>query len=430
MDYAVVVEGLGKQFFRYHPDRPRTFQETFAKGLRRLQPVERFWALRDISFNIERGRMVGVVGPNGSGKSTLLRLIGGVGRADAGRVEVNGRIGALLDLGTCFHPDLTGRENVFVSGVIFGLTRHQVAERLNSIIAFAELEEFIDNPIRTYSTGMQMRLAFAVSVHTEPEVLLIDEVLSVGDHAFQHKCLDRIARFKADGRTIVLVSHETELVREFCDEVLWLSSGRVILHGRPDIVVGRYIEEAEILLNRQASVDAETQRRTPQFAPVMSTFQGTELRLNENRSGSLELELTAVRLVDTEGQLVTTIESGCPLRIEIDYRASKPVTGAIFQVYIFREDGLVCYDLNSQLEPWSPGLFQGKGQIALQLERVDLANGTYHLEVGSWTENWLYAYDYHSNAYSLTVYGSSFHAAGPPSCHWEFKNKGNFSPLD
>jgi homopolymeric O-antigen transport system ATP-binding protein len=429
MDYAVTVQGLGKQFCRYHPDRPRTLQETFTKGLRRLQPVERFWALRDITFNIERGRMVGVVGPNGSGKSTLLRLIGGVGRADVGKIEVNGRIGALLDLGTCFHPDLTGRENVFISGVIFGLTRREVAKRLDSIIAFAELEEFIDNPIRTYSTGMQIRLAFAVSVHTEPEVLLIDEVLSVGDHAFQHKCLDRIARFKAEGRTIVLVSHETQLVREFCDEALWLSSGRVILHGRPDIVVDRYIEEAENLLNRQAFVDAETQRRTPQFAPVMISFQGTELRLNKNRSGSLELELTAVRLVDTQGQLVTTIESGCPLRIEIDYRASKPVTGAIFQVYIFREDGLVCYDLNSRLEPWSLGLFEGEGHIALHLERVDLASGTYHLEVGSWTQNWGYAYDYHSNAYFLTVYGSLSDAVGPPLCHWEFSNQIDFSFL-
>jgi len=227
----------------------------------------------------------------------------------------------------------------------------------------------------------------------------------------------------------MLVSHETEVVREFCDEALWLSSGRIILHGRPDIVVNKYIEQAETLLNRQASVDAETQRRTPQFAPVLTTFQGTELRLNENRSGSLELELTAVRLVDMQGQLVTTIESGYPLRIEIDYRASKSVTGAIFQVYIFREDGLVCYDLNSQLEPWSLGSFEGKGHIALQLERVDLASGTYHLEVGSWTQNWRYAYDYHSKAYFLTVCGSPPSAAGPPRCHWEFSSQSDFSFL-
>lgn len=430
MDYAVVVEGLGKQFYRYHPDRPRTLQETFAKGLHRMRPFERFWALRDITFNIERGRMVGVVGPNGSGKSTLLRLIGGVGRVDAGRIEVNGRIGALLDLGTCFHPDLTGRENVFISGVIFGLTRREVAGRLDSIVAFAEAEEFIDNPIRTYSTGMQMRLAFAVAVHTDPKILLIDEVLSVGDHAFQHKCLDRIGRFKAEGSTIVLVSHETELVREFCDEALWLSSGRIILHGRPDIVVNKYIEEAETLLNRQASVDAETQSRTPQFAPAMTTFQGTELRLHENRSGSLELELTAVRLVDVQGQLLTRIESDCPLRIEIDYRVSNPVTGPIFQVYIFREDGLVCYDLNSQLEPWSQGLFQDNGQIALQIERIDLPSGFYHLEVGSWAQNWRYAYDYHSNAYFLTVCGSPSNAGGPSPHHWEFKNPSDFSLHD
>jgi len=346
-------------------------------------------------------------------------LIGGVGRADAGRIEVKGHIGALLDLGTCFHPDLTGRENVFISGVILGLTRREVARRFDSIVAFAELEEFIDNPVRTYSTGMQMRLAFAVSIHTEPEVLLIDEVLSVGDHAFQHKCLERIARLKFEGKTIVLVSHETELVRQFCEEALWLSSGRVILHGRPDIVVSQYIDEAESLLNRQASVDAETQRRTPKFAPVTTTYQGTQLRLNENRSGSLELELTAVRLLDLQGHLVTEMQSGGSLRIEIDYQVWSPVTAPIFQVYIFRDDGLVCYDLNSELEPWSLGAFQGKGCITLRMEHVDLASGEYFLEVGSWAQNWRYAYDYHSKAYSLRVVGNALKSDLPPLQQWE-----------
>jgi homopolymeric O-antigen transport system ATP-binding protein len=423
MNYAVVVEGLGKQFCRYHPDRPRTLQETFAKGLRWLQPFERFWALRDITFNIERGRMVGVVGPNGSGKSTLLRLIGGVGRADVGRIEVNGRIGALLDLGTCFHPDLTGRENVFISGVIFGLTRREVAARFDSIVAFAELAEFIDNPVRTYSTGMQMRLGFSVAVHTRPEILLIDEVLSVGDHSFQRKCLDRVGQFKAEGSTIILVSHDTELVREFCDAAVWLNSGRLILHGRPDVVINQYIEEADALLDQRALVDAETQRRTPKSGPVVTTFQGTELHLNDNRFGSLELEMTAVQLADIQGRPVTQIESGASLRIEIDYQCSRPVMAPIFQVYIIRDDGLACYDLNSELEPWSLGSFQGKGHLILQIERVDLASGLYHLEVGSWAKNWRYAYDYHSNAYPLRIYGVKPNTNSAPQYHWEFNPK-------
>lgn len=256
MNYAVVVEGLSKQFSRSHPDRPRTLHEALVKGLRGLQHSEQFWALQDVSFSVKPGRALGVIGSNGSGKSTLLRLVGGVGKADKGSVVVNGRIGALLDFGAGFNPDLTGRENVIVGGVIAGLTRREVSKRFDSIVAFAELESFVDNPLRTYSSGMQMRLGFAVAIHVEAQVLLIDEVLSVGDHAFQRKCLDRIARFKTDGCTIILVSHDTELVRQFCDEALWLNSGRLVANGRPEVVVDRYITAADAIIDQRATVNA------------------------------------------------------------------------------------------------------------------------------------------------------------------------------
>jgi lipopolysaccharide transport system ATP-binding protein len=247
MRNSIIVDGLGKQYRRYHQDRPWTLQEFFQRGLRGLKPVEYFWALRNVSVAVAPGRMVGVIGGNGAGKSTLLRLIGGVGRPDEGGVAVHGRVDALLDLGAGFHPDLTGRENVFISGVINGLTRREVAKQFDSIVAFSELEEFIDSPLRTYSTGMQMRLAFAVATHTHPEVLLIDEVLAVGDLAFQHKCLERIAQFKAEGCTIILVSHDTGLVAKMCDEALWLHGGRVMAHGPADEIASRYIADAESL---------------------------------------------------------------------------------------------------------------------------------------------------------------------------------------
>ena len=257
MNNAVVVEGLGKQYKVYHADRPWTLHETLVKGLRRLQPAERFWALRDISFSVAPGRVVGLVGPNGSGKSTLLRLIGGVGRPEEGSIAVNKRIGGLLDLGTGFHPDLTGRENVFVNGVISGLTRREVADRFDSIVAFAELEAFIDNPIRTYSTGMQMRLGFAIAIHARPEILLIDEILSVGDHSFQRKCLERIAQFKAEGCTILIVSHDTGQICEFCDEAIWLNSGRLVLHDSPELVVDKYIAAADAAIDQRVSMGPE-----------------------------------------------------------------------------------------------------------------------------------------------------------------------------
>jgi homopolymeric O-antigen transport system ATP-binding protein len=255
MDDSVVVKGLSKQFYLYHADRPWTLHETLVKGLGRLRPAERFWALRDVSFSVAPGRMLGIVGANGSGKSTLLRLIGGIGRPDEGFVQTSKRIGALLDLGVGFHPDLTGRENVFVNGVICGLTRREVAERFDSIVAFAELEEFIDNPIRTYSTGMQMRLGFAIAVHADPEVLLIDEILSVGDRSFQRKSFDRITQFKAQGCTIIFVTHDTESVCELCDEAIWLDGGRLMLHGRPNAVVDRYIAASDAAMSAPISVD-------------------------------------------------------------------------------------------------------------------------------------------------------------------------------
>jgi lipopolysaccharide transport system ATP-binding protein len=258
---TVIVHGLGKQYRRYHQDRPWTLQEVFQRGFHRIRPAEYFWALRDVSFALVPGRMMGVIGGNGAGKSTLLRLIGGVGRPDEGTLSVRGRIDALLDLGAGFHPDLTGRENVFISGVINGLTRREVSQQFDSIVAFSELQEFIDSPLRTYSTGMQMRLAFAVATHTHPEVLLIDEVLAVGDLAFQHKCLQRIAQFKAEGCTIILVSHDAGLVAKMCDEALWLRAGRIMGHGRADEVARRYIAEAESpqgTQNRLAAAEVQT----------------------------------------------------------------------------------------------------------------------------------------------------------------------------
>src|SRR5215813_7941582 len=245
MGNALIVQNLSKQFRRYHHDRPWTLQEAFLQGLRRMRPTEYFWALHEVSFSIAYGRMVGVIGPNGAGKSTLLRLIGGVGRPDKGTIRVHGQIGALLDLGTGFHPELTGRENVFVSGVIAGLTRREVAQRFDAIVAFAELEEFIDSPLRTYSTGMQMRLGFAIAAHIEPELLLIDEVLSVGDLSFQRKSFERIAEFKAKGCTIVVITHDLPCIRELCDEVLWLQEGRLIAYGSAAEVVDQYVIATE-----------------------------------------------------------------------------------------------------------------------------------------------------------------------------------------
>ena len=242
MSGTIVVERLSKLFPLLHSDRPITLQELFQRGIRRLKPVDHFWALKDVSFRVEPGRMVGVMGFNGAGKSTLLRLVAGVGRPTKGRVELAGRLGAILDLGVGFHPELTGRENIFVSGVTSGLTRREVAARFDAIVDFSEIGESIDKPLRTYSTGMHMRLAFAVASHSEPEVLLIDEVLAVGDLRFQEKCMGRLTGFKENGCTGMIVSHSPEQLTRLCDEAIWLHEGRVVARGSAEDVAVQYLQ--------------------------------------------------------------------------------------------------------------------------------------------------------------------------------------------
>jgi lipopolysaccharide transport system ATP-binding protein len=413
MPDAIIVQNLSKSFRRYDADRPRTLKEAFLRGLgglRRIAAQEPFWALRDVSFSIAPGRMIGVIGPNGAGKSTLLRLIGGVGRPDEGQVAVHGRIGALLDLGVGFHPDLTGRENVFINGVIAGLTRNEVAHRFDSIVEFAELEPFIDNPLRTYSTGMQMRLGFAVAAHTDPEILLIDEILAVGDLAFQHKCLDRIAQFKADGCTIVLVSHDANSIQQLCDEALWLRRGQLVAYGPADVVASQYVAE----------MSAETQRRTPTTQPAVRTPTGAELRVNENRFGSLEMEIVSVRLLGLGDLAVTALNSGDPLRVEIEYQAPMPISNPIFGVTISREDGFICYDTSTAATGISLPTVQGPGCIAFQMERLDLIGGQYYVDVGVYESDWAYAYDYHWHVYPLLVHatGNEKGVLRPPH-RWE-----------
>lgn len=241
MQTAITVWNLGKRFQCYSPGQPRTLMEAVLSGGRGLRANDYFWALREVNFQVQPGEMVGVIGRNGAGKSTLLRLLGRVGRPDEGKVTLDGRVGALLDLGAGFHPDLSGRDNAFVNAVVAGLLEREVRRRFDAIVEFAEIGAFIDNPVRTYSSGMRMRLAFSIAVHTHPDILLVDEYLSVGDKAFQVKCLDRIAQMKADGCAVVLISHNTDQIEKLCDRVIWLDRGRIREVGMPALVVENYL---------------------------------------------------------------------------------------------------------------------------------------------------------------------------------------------
>ncbi|MCU0507976.1 MAG: ABC transporter ATP-binding protein [Anaerolineae bacterium] len=249
MVHPVQVSHVTKRYRRHSRHRPYTLQEAVARGFGGLRPKETILALSEISFDVPCGAMAGIVGANGAGKSTLLRLVGGVGRPDSGSIRTDGRLGAMIDLGVGFHPDLTGRENVRTNGVIGGLTRREINARLDDIVDFAGLRDFIDSPLRTYSSGMWMRLAFAVATAVRPDILLVDEVLAVGDAAFQEKCLARIRDFKARGSSILLVTHQIGLVERLCDLALWLDAGRLVELGPAPQVAQSYlahVQEAQL----------------------------------------------------------------------------------------------------------------------------------------------------------------------------------------
>ncbi|MGE5071832.1 MAG: ABC transporter ATP-binding protein, partial [Anaerolineae bacterium] len=226
----------------------------------RGQQSEPFWALRNINFQVCGGKMLGIIGGNGAGKTTLLRIMGGVIRPDEGSVRMSGRLSALIDLGTGFHSDLTGKDNLFINAIISGLTRREARQQYNSIVSFAELEGVMDNPLRTFSSGMQLRLAFAIAIHIQPDILLVDEVLAVGDVRFRKKCLQKIEEFRASGSAIVLVSHDVTLVRQMCDDALWLRKGTIAAYGPAEETADQYAAE----MNREPPAAAATTAASPE----------------------------------------------------------------------------------------------------------------------------------------------------------------------
>src|SRR5687767_5807224 len=281
---AIEVVNATKVYRRFsHKRQFATLKSALLRGslIRDLSPDETFTAIRDVSFSVPSGRTLGIIGRNGSGKSTMLKLVAGITKPTAGTVHVNGRISALIELGAGFHPEISGRENVFINGIMLGLSKREVARRFDEIVDFAEMKEFIDAPVKTYSSGMYMRLGFAVAIHVDPDVLLVDEVLAVGDEGFTHKCLDKFAEFKRRGRTILLVTHSLGMVERFCDEALWLDAGRIKGSGDPKRIVGAYITDVEKREERElAATDARA--RDSADAAIVSPDEPASAVLPDN----------------------------------------------------------------------------------------------------------------------------------------------------
>ncbi len=428
---AIEVTHVTKIYRRYARRKQfATLKSALLSGslIQDLQPDETFPALQGVSFAVPAGKTYGIIGRNGSGKSTALKLVAGITKPTSGTVKVEGRISALIELGAGFHPEISGRENVFINGIMLGLTKREVARRFDEIVEFAEMENFIDAPVKTYSSGMYMRLGFAVAIHVDPDVLLVDEVLAVGDEGFTHKCLDKFGEFKRRGKTILLVTHALSLVERFCDEALWLDGGKVRGAGDPKRVVGAYLidversEERELALaeaRAQASGEtSETAGRRGELQDWVTTEDRAETSAGaaqsaaapvedmtqavEGRWGSREIEIVGVTLRGADGEAAHIFQSGEPLSIHLAVRAHQPHDDFVFGIGLYGADGVTCYGTNTQLEDYRSDRISGEGEVVLRIESLDLVEGTYKLDVAVHKRDG-YPFDYHRLLYTFRV---------------------------
>jgi ABC-type polysaccharide/polyol phosphate transport system ATPase subunit len=420
---AVQVVDVAKIYRRYqHRNQFKTLKSALLTGslLSDLTPDQTFTALDGISFEVPRGATFGVIGENGSGKSTLLKLLAGITKPTRGTVNVHGRVSALIELGAGFHPEISGRENVAINGIMLGLTRRQIEERFDEIVDFAELKDFIDAPVKNYSSGMYMRLGFAVAVNVDPDVLLIDEVLAVGDEAFSRKCLDKIGEFRRRGKTIFFVSHSLGLVEKMCDEVLWLHHGRHADRGDPKRVVDAYLthvaggEEALLVREHGHAARAEDAATAPSEGPSDSAGY------RQGRWGNKDVEITRVRLLDDRERERHVYVPGEAVTIELTAVAAAPIDDFVFGVGVFTADGVSVYGTNTHIEGLVARRLHGTATIRLALPNLRLVEGTYLLDVAAHSREGT-PYDYHRGLYSLRM-KSHIHDVGiyRPEHHWTF----------
>ena len=364
MAYAVLVENVTKQFHLGKAEQYGMLREALVNGVKRLfsgrtRKDNIFLALNDVSLEIKAGEVVGLIGRNGAGKSTLLKVLSRISYPTSGRVTVNGRVASLLEVGTGFHEELTGRENVYLNGSILGMAKKQVEAKFDAIVDFAGVERFIDTPIKRYSSGMRLRLGFAVAAHLDPEVLLVDEVLAVGDAGFQKKCLDTMEDLRSGGRTVIFVSHNMAAVENLCTRCVWIDGGRVREDGDPRTVIRSYM--ATFAAVQQATLDLST--ITP-------------------RHGSGEARYTSVELLNKERLSQPVTPSGDSLVVRLHYDANKAIPHPDFVVRIHTEMGTLITETGT----WHHGIDipevpQGKGYVDLEIDNLNLMPASYTLSL-------------------------------------------------
>ena len=350
---AIIVDSVSKNFRLYH-ERNRYIKAAILRG--RRARYEEFWALENVSFEVEHGSTLGLIGSNGSGKSTMLKCLTGIYRPDKGRIAVNGNIAALLELGSGFHPELSGRENIYLNAAILGLSKKDAQRQFDSIVEFAGLERFIDTAVKNYSSGMQIRLGFSIAAHVEPEILLIDEVLTVGDQTFQRKSSEKIEQFRREGRTIVVVSHSLASVQQLCKEVIWLEKGHMMMRGPAAEVISAYTGESYA---QHVAMDADLRERW-----------GTE-----------EVRIDRIDLLNDSGEKIERVETNGAMTISTQLTAQTSVRAPVVKVSISKLDGDIVWSSTSRKSDLGLGNLNNPVVVNIAIPKLPLLEGTYYISV-------------------------------------------------
>jgi len=380
---AIRLQKVSKRF-AFTPDTPQSVLESLISVVsRRRAKAQDLWAVRDVSFEVQPGQCVGIIGRNGSGKSSLLKLIARIIQPTSGQIEVRGRVSALLELGAGFHPDLTGRENIYLNASVLGLSRPETEALFDDIVAFSELGSFIDMPVKHYSSGMYMRLGFSVAIHVRPDILIVDEILAVGDQSFQAKCIDRIVDMKREGVTILFISHDLSTIGNLCSEVVWLERGRVVQTGPTDHVLAQYRDHLFQRVGQQLSIENEAG--------------------GYRRWGTRQIEITGVRFLNDDHEETTIFHTGDSLRVEIAYTAHEPIDEPEFGLALYRHDGLHLNGPNTRVGGLEMGVVEGNGVVSYTIERLPFLPGRYQMTAAIHDGQRPLAYDFHEEAYAFRV---------------------------
>lgn len=381
-EIAIDVRDVTKKF-KIYMDKGSQLKERLL--FRSRNRYEERSVLRGISFQVKRGEAVGLIGHNGCGKSTTLKLLTKIMYPDSGTITMNGRVSSLIELGAGFHPDMSGRENIYTNAAIFGLTKKEIDRRLQEIIDFSELEQFIDNPVRTYSSGMYMRLAFSVAINVDADILLIDEILGVGDANFQAKCFNKLREIKAKGTTIVIVSHSLGQIEQICERSIWIHEGLIRAEGPPKEIDLEYLEFMGQKM--QESAEQALARQTEQSAAAEETEAPEEPPAEEapaearKRWGNGLAKITAIRTMTEDGREQRVFKTGDTIRIRLDYRVKEPVTDAVFGIGIFNRGGIQCYGTNTRIDKLPAFDLTENGTMELCLQALPLLPDEYLIDL-------------------------------------------------